>query len=174
MTDRLSTLRAALRQRRHHRAFRIPPPRWTPDQQRWLESIAAEVKTVIPEPAPDPAVDDGALATAATNLWRALRKLDNTDGPLPTSARHAHHYLRTMRQTLADAGLVIYDHDGEQFHPGLALEVLVRESDESADRESVAETVRPTLFLHDRRIQLGQVIVTGPPYSVSDQESSHA
>jgi hypothetical protein len=167
VTGRIAELRASLRQRRFRKAFRIPPPMWDEEQQRWLEETIGSTPDIV-LPAESGVVDQKALAASATNLWRALRKLEDADDA-PPPVRHAQHYLRKVRQTLADGGLVIYDHDGELFHPGLSLDVLARESSAEAEKETVAETVRPTVYLGEERIQLGQVIVVGPPFD-STQE----
>ncbi|WP_163506686.1 hypothetical protein [Fodinicola acaciae] len=167
MTGRLAEWRASVRQHRYRKAFRIPPPTWDEEQQRWLaDTLGAAPEVVLP--AESTAVDQEALAVSATNLWRALRKLQDADDTAP-AVRHAQHYLRKVRQTLADGGLVIYDHDGELFHPGLSLEVLARETSAGAEKETVAETVRPTVYLGDERIQLGQVIVVGPPFEQTQE-----
>lgn len=182
MNRRVPMIRAALRQRREHRAFRIDPPQWTEEQRARLAGLAHEITeamkaaelaelTNVTEMSVPPTAEtksplgDPTLVSAATSLWRALRKLDSVGADLPAAGRHAHRYLRGIRGTLAEAGLTIHDHDGEPFDPGLILEVLVREDDEKATEETVSETVRPTLFLHDRRIQTGQVVVVGPPFT---------
>ncbi|GAA1697925.1 hypothetical protein GCM10009765_54230 [Fodinicola feengrottensis] len=149
---------------------------WTQEQHRSLGELVADLEgatdAVVQQP--KPAVDHRALADTATNLWRALRKLDSANGTLPTAGRHAHRYLRATRTDLATGGLVIHDHEGEAYHPGLSLDVLVRDDDESATEETIFETVRPTIVLHGERIQRGQVIVVGPPFRQSSKEETSA
>ncbi|MGK5740044.1 hypothetical protein [Micromonospora sp. URMC 103] len=186
---RLTRLREDLRQRRHHRAFRIPPPVLTDEQCRLVEHLLAQARAAAPppEPAPaaapepepepepttEPAPDEAALATAATNLWRAERKLTPT-GERPTARdRQAARYLRTCGDALAEAGLVVQDHDGDPFNPGRALEVLVYQENPDLTAETVLETVRPSVYLHGRLIQMGQVIV-GTPTPSPDPRSDHA
>ncbi|MEV4471074.1 hypothetical protein AB0K12_17850 [Nonomuraea sp. NPDC049419] len=155
----LPRLREEFRQRRHHRAFRIPPPLWDETVQDLLDRLLAASDPAAPEPASP--LDEKALATAATNLWRAERKLAQ-QGKDATS-RQAGRYLRTTRGALSDAGLVVQDHDGETFHSGRAIEVLLFQDDPSLSVETVLETVRPSIYLGDRHIQMGQVIVGCPP-----------
>jgi hypothetical protein len=83
----MTKLRAEFRQRRHHRAFRIAA---APDQPLLAELY--EVLQALPEPE-DP-LDADALATAATNLWKAQRKLGQEGGPTAT-------YLARCRDGLA-------------------------------------------------------------------------
>ncbi|NJP97224.1 hypothetical protein HCN51_48710 [Nonomuraea sp. FMUSA5-5] len=174
------------RELRHHPAFRVPPPEWAEPVQEQLAALLAALdppQKATPDGsgAPDgsgtpdenaaqggsermPATaadNDKALATAATNLWRAERKLA-TRGKDATS-RQAGRYLRTTRQALAEAGLVVQDHDGEAFHSGRSIEVLLFQDDPSLTEETVLETVRPSIYLRDRHIQMGQVIVGCPP-----------
>lgn len=168
--------RAALRQRRYHREFRIDAPVW--DEARWtrvvqavatLAAACAEPVTETPDGPTEGALPDSGLATAATNIWRARRRLDSGVDNAPNQAAR---YLRTCVDTLKDAGLVIQDHDGDRFHPGQALEVLLYQEDPSSSVETVAETVRPSVFLNGRRIQMGQVIVNHPPET--PEEAGHA
>jgi hypothetical protein len=182
----VSRLRETLRQRRQYRAFRIGEPRWTEEQCAELDGFvqALTVLAATTEPDADAAyavqeeehppvsesVADKALAEAATNLWRAQRKLSGSDAT--TQSRQAGRYLRTCREALTDAGLVVQDHEGDAFHPGRSLEVLVYEEDPALTVETVLETVRPSIYYRDRRIQMGQVIV-GRPKS-TDQRGNHA
>jgi hypothetical protein len=158
----VSRLGENLRQRRQHRAFRIAEPRWSEEQSAELDGLL--VALTAPEAtggSADETVADKALAEAATNLWRAQRKLSG--GESSTQNRQAGRYLRTCREALTDAGLVVQDHEGDTFHPGRSVEVLVYEDDPSLTVETVLETVRPSIYYRDRRIQMGQVIVGQPP-----------
>lgn len=157
------------RQWRQHKAFRIAPPRW-PEAQRddladYLNELALPTEQ---EPTAD-TEDDGSLATAATQLWRAQRKL--AQGKPDSQSKQAARYLRTCADALAEAGLTVQDHDGEPFHAGRSIEVLVYSEDPDVTAETVAETVRPAVYQHGRRIQTAQVIVAVP---TADPEDSHA
>ncbi|TDV35436.1 hypothetical protein [Actinophytocola oryzae] len=160
MSRQLARLRAELRQRRHHRAFRIPPPVWDEPVRAQLAGLIAATK---PSGDPRSELDDRALAAAVTDLWHAERKLGQpTENPL-TLTRQATRYLRGCRRMLADAGLVIQDHDGDLLHHGRSITVLVSHEDPALTDELVLETVKPTIYLRDRRIQKGEVIVGRPP-----------
>ncbi|MEO3922268.1 hypothetical protein ABGB07_00075 [Micromonosporaceae bacterium B7E4] len=171
----MTRLREELRQRRHHREFRIPPPIWTEEQRARLEDLLTAVRDAKPDEkeaspdeqeAPPAGPDETALATAVTNLWRAQRKLAAT-GERPSSRdRQASRYLRTSSEALADAGLIVQDHDGDAFNAGRELEVLVYQESPALTAETVIETVRPSVYLHGRLIQMGQVIVGTPTQPV--------
>jgi hypothetical protein len=155
----LSRLRAEFRQLGHHRTFRIPPPVWDESAHERLARLLTEAGFAA-APEPLPALDEKALVTAATNLWRAERRLA-TQRQDPGS-RQAGRYLRTTRTALAEAGLVVQDHDGEAFHSGRSIEVLLFRDDPSLTVETVLETVRPSIYLLERHIQMAQVIVGCP------------
>ncbi|MFV2022540.1 hypothetical protein [Micromonospora sp. LOL_023] len=177
----LVRLREDLRQRRHHRAFRIRPPVWSEQQCAHLAQLLADVRAATQPANPPPAepsgaeqsaIDEAALATAATNLWRAQRKLAQAgDGPSARD-RQAARYLRTCAEALADAGLVVQDHDGDPFNPGRALEVLVYQESPDLTAETVIETVRPSIYLHRRLVQMGQVIVGTPSQQIAEPPAS--
>jgi hypothetical protein len=168
-----------VRQWRQHKAFRIGEPRWSAEQcadiERYLGELAEAVPAAPVEAAPSvdgqPA-DDKALAEAATNLWRAQRKL--AQGKQETQGKQAARYLRTCAEALAEAGLTLQDHDGEPFHAGRSVEVLLYSEDPEATAETVTETVRPAVYHHDRRIQSAQVIVAVPLAPAADPKDSHA
>ncbi|MFD6987998.1 hypothetical protein [Streptomyces sp. NPDC059943] len=197
MSGRLSRLREDLRQRRHHRAFRIAPLPWDEpsreELERLLASVAASVAAVDTaagkgtDAAADsadsvggPGADDGpqlpgaddpldakALADAATNLWRAQRRLTRQGEAASSRSRQTGRYLRSCREALDDAGLLVQEHEGDAFHTGRSLEALTFQEDPSLTDETVLETIRPTIYLHGRRIQMGQVIVGCPPAPAS-------
>ncbi|MFE5845147.1 hypothetical protein ACFQ7N_26380 [Streptomyces niveus] len=169
MSGRLSRLREDLQQRRHHRAFRIAPlPSDEPSREelaRLLASVAASATDPGVEqqaPAESP-LKEKALAEAATNLWRAQRRLTRQGEEASTRSRQTGRYLRSCREALDDAGLLVQEHEGDAFHAGRSLEALAFEDDPSLEADTVRETIRPTIYLHGRRIQMGQVIVGCPP-----------
>ena len=168
----MSSIRA--RQWRQHKAFRIAAPRWSEDQCADIERYLSELTAAVPaEPVDEPAPsDEKALAEAATNLWRAQRKL--AQGKQEAQGKQAARYLRTCAEALAEAGITLQDHDGEPFDSGRSVEVLLYSEDPEATAETVTETVRPAVYHHDRRIQSAQVIVAVPIAPVADPKDSHA
>jgi hypothetical protein len=132
---------------------------------------------------------DASLVDLATSLWRLGKKLaesaesaesagsaDSADsagsssesnGPGPGRAsaaarRKETRHLTAALDALAAAGVRAQDHDGTDFDLGLALEVLAYQPLPHATRETVHETLRPSVFRDGRRIQMGQVIVARP------------
>ncbi|POM24648.1 hypothetical protein BTM25_32820 [Actinomadura rubteroloni] len=168
-------LRAAARQWARPREFRIRPAPWPDDALavladlvRAIEAEAAAQRTAVdaPEPAPDTApTGDGltgsSAADLATSVWRLRAKLAATPDPPRALVRH----VDTAWDTLADAGIVIRDHLHEPFDPGLSISVAAYEATPGLRREEVIETLRPSVFLHGRTLQMGEVIVGTPEKS---------
>ncbi|MEW2507472.1 MULTISPECIES: hypothetical protein [unclassified Amycolatopsis] len=157
------------RQRRHHREFRIEEPLWGAEERARLRELAAQVSALLAvaegptksspgEPA-GPRLSESDLAVAATALWRARKKLT---GAQDRVAKQAGRYLSASQDALDAAGVLIQDHDGDPFDSGLALEPLVFQDEPGLTSERVVETVRPSVYLAGRRIQMGQVIVGCP------------
>lgn len=162
-------LRGRLRQWRHYREFRIAAgspgdPAGVLEQVRAAvsEMNAADPTADAGPPAGDAAgVDEGAVAAAATSLWRA--QYHASQGDRSWQARQTDHHLTAARDALQEAGVTIQDHDGDRFHRGMSLDVVAVQDDPDVGTEVVVQTVRPSVYLHDRRIQTGQVVVARPP-----------
>lgn len=180
--SRLS-LRQRFRQRRFPPEFRIPLVYGLPGlvplgdgERAGTERGAARPAPAdaIPAPVPDaspaapeaiaPQPPDSAMADLATNLWRLDKKLaDGQDNGVRSGAqRKAARHLRAAQDALVAAGVETQDHDGMEFTMGLSLDVLAYQPAPGATRQTVLETVRPSVFRHGRAIQIGQVIVIRP------------
>lgn len=167
--------RRAPGQRRQHRAFRIPPPDWPGPVRAQLARLLAETDAEIEaeirgevRAGGSAEVDEKAMAVLATQLWRARRKV----GRGAKWLRQAGRDLDSCREVLAGAGVTVQDHDGDRFHAGQSLEVMAFEEDPSLAAETVRETVQPSVYLADRRIQRGKVIVGMPPNAAPDHEQT--
>ncbi|MFF3751349.1 hypothetical protein ACFYYH_12925 [Streptomyces sp. NPDC002018] len=171
---RVREVRELLGQLKHPPEFRVPPPLLEPAQATGVAAALAEATEALAAQARTPeGAGRGALLGAANGLWRALRKLDQGGGTLSAAdLRQVRRQVHASRQALADDGLEIQEHDGMAFDSGLSLEVLVFQDEPGLPREVVLETVRPSVYLHGERIQMGQVIVGRPTPEqtpVSDQ-----
>jgi hypothetical protein len=158
---------AEYRQRlRHYRPFWIAKPKWTAGERarlaRLLEDLASNAQSTPDTPRADSSLKEKELAEGATNLWRARRRLARLNGEGSRDAKWVARYLDAAQEALDTAGLLIQDHDGIEHHPGLSLEVVAFQEDPALQRDVVLETVRPSIYLAGRRIQMGQVIVGCP------------
>ncbi len=164
---RLFSARERIRQRRFPPEFRIPGPGWPPE--RVLHS---------PRPSPPPPgkalesagdLADSVMADVLTNLWRTTRKIGTDGDPdVPRSQRQAARHLRAVWDRLSESGVEVQDHDGLSFDPGLSLDVVAYEIHSGISKETVLETVQPSIYRAGRCIQLGQVIVAQPEKGQND------
>ncbi len=104
-----------------------------------------------------------AIATAATGLWSCHRNLQdpsvhNSSGDVRRAFRH----LESTMDKLRGAGLKVIDNKGEPYTPGMSVDVLVFQPEAGLDREMIIETVEPTVYLGEQRLQMGKVIVGKP------------
>jgi hypothetical protein len=166
----------------YDRADAYPPP---DDASARPETRTGPAAPAVPRPPTPrrPAAEeagtpsDTSLVDLATSLWRLGKKLaesaesagssalSNGAGPGRASAaarRKETRHLTAALDALAAAGVRAQDHDGTDFDLGLALEVLAYQPLPHATRETVHETLRPSVFRDGRRIQMGQVIVARP------------
>jgi len=104
------------------------------------------------------------VVRVATGLWRLRqRMIDPATRQPKDEMRRAYRHLESLWDTLGEFGVEIQDHGGEAFDSGMALVVLSYEQDPAVTRETVKETVKPTIYLRERCIQRGEVIVASPP-----------
>lgn len=167
----MSRVRARLRQWRYPRALRIAPREVPAGLDALVDQVNAALRTGLAPDSPAPALDDGAIAAVATGLWRTRRRMvDPATGEANRAVRRPFRHLQSTWAALAEAGVVIEDHDGSRFNPGLALEVLGPFQPTAGLRwDQVIETVRPSVYVDGRTVQIGQVIV-GTPEDVGAPE----
>ncbi len=155
----MSTFRQRARQRRFPPEFRIAEP-----QDRPVSAASEPKPPSEPEPTSAPAdLDDRTIADVATNMWRVLKRFsENGDGEVSKAQRMATRNLGAMSDRLSEAGVRVQDHDGMVWDPGLALKAIAHEPRPNVERETVVETVRPSVYRGERCIQFGHVIVGVP------------
>jgi hypothetical protein len=156
---RLSSVRERIRQRRFPPEFRIPGPGWPPE--RALHPPPHSPAGETPETTGDFA--DSVMADVVTNLWRTTRKIGTgEESDVPRPQRQAARHLRAVWDRLSEAGIEVQDHDGLSFDPGLSLDVVAYEIHPGIVKETVLQTVQPSVYRAGRCIQVGQVIVAKP------------
>lgn len=160
-------VRANLRQWRQPKEFRIRATAWPQEALAALSELSAAAPQAPPQAASDAASDaapdgltDDAVAEMATSIWRLQsRTAGAAEGELPRSVvRH----IEKASDVLVAAGVEIQDHLHDPFDPGLALNVVAVQPTSGLQRETVIETIRPSVYLNDRPIQRGEIIVGTP------------
>jgi hypothetical protein len=131
----------------------------------------------LPTPTVDRLADERLLADLATALFRAQRASDDAaprvaDDPAqrrPNARRH----IDTAADALARAGVRTLDFTGRPYDPGLlGVQALAIEPRPGLTRETVIETVRPGVYVHDACIQEAQVLVGVPVAPVAGHPST--
>ncbi|MQY20483.1 hypothetical protein [Nocardia macrotermitis] len=106
------------------------------------------------------------LADLATGVWRLNNKL--TDNAAEAEAdpakllRALSRQVTSMADALAEAGIQVQSHTGEPFDGGQSVQVIAYAPAATADRERVAETIMPTVYVDGQLVQMGQIIVATP------------
>lgn len=103
------------------------------------------------------------FADIATQSWQLRqRMIDPRTGAPKHDMRKAFHHIVSIMDTLSEAGVQIQDHTGKPYRPGLAVQTLAFQPTGEVTRETIIETVRPSVYLNAKQIQQGQVIVGKP------------
>lgn len=164
-----SALLASCRQWLQPCEFRIEAAAWPSEAWRSLERWAQ-----MPV-APAPSVEDPLrtqaeqrererfLADLATVAWRLRRRMlePGTDRP-KEALRREFRDVEAVWDVLAAAGVRVVDHTGQPFDPGQRLEVAGQFETPGLARSRVQDTVKPTVYLGDRHVQAGVVLVENP------------
>jgi len=118
-------------------------------------------------------LNDASLSSVCTGLWRARRRMiDPATGGPRDEMRMPFRHLEAAWDALSSAGIEIRDHTDEAIpeHGSLALEVLAYQPTPGLDRERVVDTVRPSVYVNGRVLQMGQVIIGAPEETSGGEE----
>ena len=111
------------------------------------------------------AADDAPILIAklATAAWRVQRRFaDLATGELPDALRRAVRDAEAMMELLHEHAVEVQDHTGDAYDATLSLRVAAFEPRSELEQERVLETLQPTVYYRDQRIQVGEVIVGIP------------
>ena len=158
-TDRVS---GRLRQLLYPREFRIPVLPWQGELVAALQQLTTATGST-PSPREEAGPDPRFLAEVGTGLWRLRQRMvePGTDRPV-AEMRRAFRHLESVMDVMAEAGVEIQDHTDDPFDAGLSLQVIAFQPTPGVQRERVAETIKPTVYLEGRMIQMGEVFVASP------------
>src|SRR5262245_48235803 len=103
------------------------------------------------------------LADLATGLWRLRRRfVDAGSGEPLEEARRPFRDVEALLQRLREEGIEVQDHTGDLYDPSLSLRVAAFQPVPGLEKDRVLETLRPTVYRHGERLQVGEVIVGIP------------
>lgn len=94
------------------------------------------------------------LAVAA---WRLEKWLDNLNADRKMAAKSA---LRSIKKYISALGIEVKDPLGAKFDPGLAVEVVNNESEDTPEEELIiVETLAPYIYQNGELLQHARVII---------------
>jgi len=136
------------------------------------ESLTDEGPKPEPESGSEPPASElvKLLADVGTGLWRLQSKMLPAGASQPSAEnRRSYKQLEAILDTLTAANVQIRDHTGEAFPRGgiYNIKVLAYEPTSGLAREQVVETIKPTIYLKDRVIQIGEVVIGTPEGSAN-------
>lgn len=164
MRNAMQNLLRNVRQWRYPREFRIAAPAWDEEIQPQLQRLIDALSTPVPPPVVfDEESYARVLADIATELWRLRDKMrqPGTDQPL-AEMRRAYRSFESAWDALMEAGVTIEEHTNSLFVAGLSLRVLAFQPTPGIARETVIQTLRPSVYYKQQLIQAGEVIVGTP------------
>src|SRR5436305_10716840 len=99
------------------------------------------------------------LADLATGLWRLRQRfLDPDTGAVLKEQHRLLRDVEAMLQRLQEASIEIQDHTGAAYDPTLSLHVAAFQPMPGLTQDRVLETLKPTVYHGQQRIQIGEVI----------------
>ena len=157
-----------------HDQFKIPAAQW-PDESKVADALASQIMAAMTRQSGaggevrhsiPPNVVKG-MADIATHIWKAKCKMvDSGTGEVRDDMKRVFRHVDGALETLSHLGLELKDHTGDAFDYGMPLKVVTNQQTEGITRETVIETLRPTIYWQKQIIQHGEVVIgtpTSPP-----------
>jgi hypothetical protein len=103
------------------------------------------------------------LADLATGLWRLRRRLlDPATGEPREEMRRPWRDVEALCERLREEEVDVQDHTGALYDPSLSLRVAAFQPTPGLQQDRIVETLKPTVYWRQQRIQVGEVIVGMP------------
>lgn len=105
------------------------------------------------------------IVDLGTNLWRMKKLLTQGDSPgEPGASRRLLRHIQDALLALGQLDVEIIDHTGEELPETgvVGLKRLAFDPKEGLERETVIETIKPTITMAGTQLQMGEVIVGTP------------
>jgi len=154
-----------------HEKFKIPSAKW-PEESKVAEAMASQMLAAMTRQADaggevryavPPNIVKG-MADVATNIWKAkCRMLDSASGDVREEMKRVYRHVESALETLTEIGVELKDHTGNAFDYGLPLKVVTTQETSGISRDTIIETLRPTVYWQKQIIQMGEVVVGTPP-----------
>ena len=129
-----------------------------------LEGAVGEIRYDIPQKMMLSMVD------IATYAWRAkVKMIDGSSGEVRDEMKRVFRHIEGIFESFQEMGLEIKDHTGDAFDYGLPLKVVTTQPTQGITKESVLETIKPTIYWQKHIIQMGEVVIATP--TLVDEQS---
>jgi hypothetical protein len=103
------------------------------------------------------------MAMVATNAWKLKTKMSGgEEREIKEEWKRLYRHVDAIFENLADVGVEVKDRTGEPFDYGLPEKVITSHPTPGISRESVIETIRPTIYFNNQIIQRGEVVIATP------------
>lgn len=151
------------RQLQHAPQFRIRKPvRFLEQVEDLFSSIAAGGTTEAQRLEAGASVEELVLQIGNA-IWRLEQRIvDRNTGTTREEYRKLTRHLESISNALRTFDVQIQNHTDQPFVTGLALDVVAFEPCESIQQEIVIETVAPSIYIGNKKLQTGKVIVGTP------------
>jgi hypothetical protein len=104
-----------------------------------------------------------ALTAIATNVWKAKSKMvDAVSGDVREEMKRVYRHVEAALENLREIGFEVKDHTGDAFDYGQSLKVIATQPTQGVTRETVIETIRPTIYWQQQLVQTGEVVIATP------------
>jgi hypothetical protein len=90
------------------------------------------------------------------------KTVDPATGEPREEMRRVHRHIEGALEVLKQMGLTINDWVNQPYDAGLPVKVLAFQPAPGVERDTILETVRPTVMWKNRLVQLGEVVVGTP------------
>lgn len=147
--------------------FKIPPAPW-PEAEKAIEALANQVAATRADKGDEfryavPPNVIRAMADIATNVWKAKSKmLDSGSGEVREEMKRVYRHIEGALESFEEIDLEVKDHTGDAFDYGLPLKVITTQPTNGITKESVIETIKPTIYWQNQIIQMGEVVIATP------------
>jgi hypothetical protein len=103
------------------------------------------------------------IADIVTQAWRArVKMIDPASREVREDMKRIIRHVEAILSSCAAMGFELKDHTGDGFDYGLPLRVVGTQPTSGLARETVLETLKPTIYWRNHIIQQGEVIVGTP------------
>lgn len=144
-----------------------------------LRDLESMVQMSASSAAPDSESLERTLAILATQSWKMSNRMIDPETKearetLDTrDCRGVARALEAIMDELRHFGITITDYTSQAFDQGLDVNVVQGQPREGLTKPTIIETLKPSIFLHQRTIQRGDIIVGLPTPKDSHEPTNH-